>query len=260
VVIDPRTQRLVTTACQCHLIPDCFKVSNKTVALDGPFDHKIGEQCDSQLKAVFDLLVGGTLNGAFAFEGGSKNMAGSLQPVTGQFSIKQRIRNKKPGRKAVKTDVALRRSLGLRNGRLVKLEGFVTPSVDLAKARLSMVNSAFLVLYYLNRTEIYDPEFDQARELLNKVCEGKLENSDMPLIESMTPSFGSVYISTEKTKGLKALNPADIRHYYDPTLALADGVLDDFPKQCVAQEGESLIVRLPYGKCLRGIVRFPLAS
>jgi hypothetical protein len=140
----------------------------------------------------------------------------------------------------------------------VKIEGFVTPSVNLLKARLSMVNSAILMLYFLGRTEVYGPEFDQARSLLKKAHEGKLTNSDLPLIEQMTPEFGSVYIGPEKTKGLTALNPADLRTYYDPSLDLADGVLDDFPNSCVAQVGESLIVRLPYGKGLRGAVRFPM--
>jgi hypothetical protein len=259
MVVDPRTLRPVTAASDCHLIPDCFKVSNKTVPLDGPFDHKIGEQCDCQLKAAFDLLVGERLKGDFAFEGGSHAMAGTLGPVTQQFRIDQRIRiNKKRRHKRWTPRDWCQKALGMRDDGQVKIVGFVTPSVDLAKARLSMVNSAFLVFYYLGRKDIYGPEFDQARALLRKVCEEKLDKTDLPLIEEMTPGLALVYISTEKTKGLTALNPADLRTYYDPSMNIADGVLDEFPKNCAVEEGESLLVCLPYGKGLRGVVRFPL--
>jgi hypothetical protein len=259
MITDPRTLCPVTAVSQCHLIPDCFNVSNKTVLLDGPFDNKIGEQCDCHLKASFDLLVGDTIKGGFAFEGGSQNMAGRLGSVTQEFQISQRVRiNKKRRHKRWTPRDWCRKALGMRDDGQVKIVGFVTPSVDLAKARLSMVNSAFLVLYYLGRKEIYCPEFDQARILLDKVCAGTLDKSDLPLIEEMTPGFALVCISTEKTKGLSALNPADLRKYYDPSLDVTDGVLHEFPKNCVVEAGESLLVRLPYGKCLRGVVRFPL--
>jgi hypothetical protein len=148
----------------------------------------------------------------------------------------------------------------MRDDGQVKIVGFVTPSVDLAKASLSMVNSAFLVLYYLGRNEVYDADFDQARGLLQKVCDGKLDNTDMPLIEQKTPGFAQVYISMEKIKGLIELSPADLRKYYDPSMDIGDGVLDDFPKNCVVEVEEALLVRLPYGKGLRGVVRFPFSD
>jgi hypothetical protein len=252
-------------ASDCHLIPQCFKltgntpVSNKTVPLDGPFDHKIGEQCDSQLKACFDLLIGEKLKGDFAFQGGSQTMAGTLGLATQQFRIEQSVRiNKKRRLKRWTPADSFRKALGMRDDGQVQIVGFVTPAVDLLKARLSMVNSAFLVLHYLGRTEIYGPEFDQARALLNKVCEDKLNNSDLPLIVEMTPEFASVLLATEKMKGLTSLNPIDFRKYRDPSVDVPDRVMDDFPKNCVTEVGNSLIVRLPYGKGLRGAVRFAL--
>src|SRR5262249_18498557 len=86
----------VTAASECHLIPDCFNVSSKTVLLDGPFDNKIGEQCDCHLRAAFDLLVGDTIKGGFAFEGGSQNMAGRVGAGEQEVPVSQRVRmNKK---------------------------------------------------------------------------------------------------------------------------------------------------------------------
>jgi hypothetical protein len=248
VVVDPRTMRPVTTKAECHLIPKCFGVSNKTVRLDGPFDNKIGEECDSQLHAFYQLLVGEDLSGRFAFEGGSKTVAGSVGTRTQQFRIK-----KPAGGTA--TDW-FRRALGTQDGQ-VRIEGFVTPSVDMAKAGLSMINSAFLVLYYLGKTEIYGSDFDLARALLGKVCAGTLDNSDLPAIVEMTPDFGVVLLSEEKTRTVGPIRPCDIRWYYDPSLDCPDGLMDDFPKNCIVEEGSSLVVRLPYGKCLRGSVRFP---
>jgi hypothetical protein len=46
--------------------------------------------------------------------------------------------------------------------------GFATASVDLLMARMSMVNSAILVLYYLKQWDVYGPELGRARALLQR--------------------------------------------------------------------------------------------
>ena len=92
--------------------------------------------------------------------------------------------------------------------------------------------------------------------LLQKVVEGKLADSDLPLIEQMTPEFGAVGVR----QGVVVESAADLRKYYDPNLDIDDGVLDDFPNNCVEQVGAFLIVRLPYGKCLRGAVKLPATA
>lgn len=258
MVIDPRTLRPVATASECHLIPECFGVSNKTVLLDRLFDNKIGEKCDNQLYAYYQLCIGEKLDGHFVIEGGPKALAGSWSPLTQQFSITQRVRVPKGRQKRWTADLH-RRALGIGDDGRVKIKEFVTPAVNLLKARLSMVHSAVLILYYLDRKEIYGPDFNQARALLTKACMDNLDKSDLPLIEEMTPEFGKVHMSSEKIKRHMTLSRDQMRWYYDPKLDIGDGVLDDFPKNCVAETGQSLTVRLPYGKGLRGTVRFRLS-
>jgi hypothetical protein len=256
-VVDPRTLRAVTKASDCHLIPECFDVSNKTVSLDGPFDSKVGQHCDCQLKLFADMLVAKGLRGNFTFKGGSQRMAGTIFPNTQQFRIDHSVRiNKKRRHKRWTPRDWCRKALGLTDDGQVQIEGFVGPTVDLAKARLSMVNSAFLVVHYLGRKEVLRPEFDQARELLAKVCEGRLERADLPLIEELTPTLMAVFLPGGSTPS----GPTDLRKYYDPDLDIGDGVLDDFPTNCVVQQDNDMLVRLPYGKGLRGVVRFPVVK
>jgi hypothetical protein len=61
-------------------------------------------------------------------------------------------------------------------------------------------------------------------------------------------------------KGCTPINPADYCKYRDPSVDMLDGVMDDFPKNCVREVDDCLIVRLPYGKGLRGEVRFSLSK
>jgi hypothetical protein len=146
VVIDPRTLLPVAVPCDCHLIPECFGVSNRSVRLDRDFDNKIGAQCDSQLKLFFDMLVGDHLKGYFAFSGGSQSMAGTLSPLTQSFSIKQRISRQTRTRSLWIPKEWGNKAIGMKEDGEVTIESFVTPSIDLLKARLSMINSALLIL------------------------------------------------------------------------------------------------------------------
>ncbi len=259
MIIDPRTLRRVTSEGDCHLIPDCIKygdpprsVSGRTVRLDGPFDNKIGEQCDHQLKACLDLLIGDNLKGEASFEGGSQNIAGTLE-VSARTVWIVPTPSRRRWKPAPPEDY-LRKALGMRDDGTYSLTGFVGQSVDQAKARLSLVNSALLVLYYLGRRH-FGPEFDWARALLKKVVESDLDESDVQTAEQHAEL--AVLLATEKLQGQPPANPAEFRNHYRPDVDMPDGVLEDFPNKCVMEDDEALVVRLPYGKGVRGLVWFP---
>ena len=71
--IDPRTLREVQSAADCHLIPDCFRVSHVTVRLDADFDSKIGATCDVELQRYFDAMFGSKIAGKAARPEGPRN-------------------------------------------------------------------------------------------------------------------------------------------------------------------------------------------
>jgi hypothetical protein len=110
----------------------------------------------------------------------------------------------------------------------------------------------------LQRKEVFSPAFDNARRLLDMVCRRLIDQANLDEIEEMTPVIGAVLIDSQRTNGITNLGPADLRQHYDPDRDPGDKLLENFPKNCVSEEGNHLIVRLPYGKCLRGVVRFPL--
>jgi hypothetical protein len=257
VIIDPRTLLPVTAPSDCHLIPDCIKygdppppVSNKTVSLDGPFDHRIGSQCDHQLKTWLDTAVGDYLKGEASFEGGAQKLGSTLHVSARRLFIKP-----SPSRRRWKPAPPqdwLCKTLGMQDDRPPTFTGFVGQVVDTAKARLSLVNSAILVLYYLGRRD-FGPEFDWARALLKKVAaDAELGQSDLSVIEQSTQLM--FLLATEKIQG--TINPAEFRNHYRPDVDMPDGVLEHFPNNSVTEDDEALLVRLPYGKGLRGLVRF----
>jgi hypothetical protein len=269
VVIDPRTMQPVTSPSECHLIPkritingkiDGKAVSNKTVRLDGAFDSRIGEKCDHFMRAAIDLLISRNLHGTVAFEGGSQTMGGALVTESGQdsFAVSERIL--KSQLKLGNLEPFCRQALGMNDVGLVKVTGFVTEPVDLLMARMSMVNSAILVLHYLKQWDVFGPELDRARVLLKKASEGRIDLSDLREVEEMTPGFVLIILPTEQSKQLPPYSPMHLRRLYDANLDVPDGVLDDFPQNCVRDAGDSLQVWLPYGKGLRGVVRFPQLS
>jgi hypothetical protein len=249
VVTDPRTLQPVTKPAKCHLIPECFGVSNITIRMDGSLDNAIGRNCDCHLFNFFQLLVGEQLSGHFAFENGSKTVAGNLHPKTKGFSIP------KPRRGTI-ADWAYH-ALGARNSQ-IQMKEFTSRPVILPNARMSMVNSAMLILRYCMRDEVYGPAFDSARRLLAVAAAGRLEDGHKGEIEEMTPIFGQISINRERLKGVSEIPIAEARNYYDPDWNPGDRLLEDFPKRCVSEEDGALIVRLPYGNCLRGVVRIPL--
>jgi len=253
----------VTFPSDCHLIPTCITIagkpiSNKVVRLDGAFDQKIGENCDHFMRAAIDLLVSSELQGKIAFERGSQTMGGALVTVSGQQSLAIAREIVEDQQKKGNLEPFCRQALGMNNAGQMKVTGFVTDSIDLFMARMSMVNSAILVMYYLKQWDVYGPELERVRALLTKASEGCIDLSNGPEIEEMTPGFGLVILPKESSKQLPPYSPLHLRRLYDPNLDVHDGVLDNFPHNCVRAAGDSLQVWLPYGMGLRGVVRFPL--
>ncbi|MBA4191736.1 MAG: hypothetical protein C0467_27465 [Planctomycetaceae bacterium] len=250
-MIDSRTLSAVKNAAKCHLIPECFGVSNKTIRLDRSLDNAVGRHCDSQLHTYFQYLIGDELDVRFALDNGSKSLAGTFNPRTNQFWIP------KPEGGAPADWV--RRALGMRNNQ-VRIRDCVTRPVNMRGARMSMVNSAMLILQYLQRSEVLGPGFKTARKLLDLVHKGKLDSADLAEVEELTPSLGVVSFDSSKLQGITNLDLANFREYYDPTWNPGDNLLEDFPKNCVAQDADYLFVRIPYGNCLRGTAKFPLIA
>jgi hypothetical protein len=87
MVIDPRTLREIRNVGNCHLIPQCFEVSEKTVPLDRDFDNRMGENCDWQLKAYISIWYGNVLEGRLAVTGGSHNLTALLTVSQQRFEV-----------------------------------------------------------------------------------------------------------------------------------------------------------------------------
>jgi len=242
-MVDPRTLREIDREADCHLIPDCFKVSSLTVVGDEEFDNKIGSTCDEQLRKYIQLSIGDQISGKVALVGGSNRLSTELRPSKGMLAIR------KP--KGGTVEDWETRALGLRDGK-VSFGGFVSDVVDCAGAWLSAVNSAMLVLHYLGR-DISGSDFDLSRELLRKMVTESFATADDQILRPMVQlkaSFDKERVKTEK------LNRNNSRYFYDPLFDPGDGVFDDFPKKSVLEKDGSLIVVLPYSKCLRAWVKF----
>jgi hypothetical protein len=251
VTIDPRTLREIKRFADCHLIPDCFNVSNKTVRLDGEFDNLLGTQCDAQLRRLIEIEWGNVLTGKASLGGGSKSHSAVLLADTGQLLLP------KPKRGTIK-DWAMR-ALGLQSapepGVVSKLqfEGWVGDVADNAKAYLSIINSAILVLYDQDRQRAFDPVLDGARALLSKVGPKAVENSDWEILKNMI-ELGA-FMDAKKVAG-QEFTFATKRKFYDPNLDPGDGVFDNFPTKCITQVGDAIVVTLPYSRSLRARVTF----
>jgi hypothetical protein len=250
MVIDPRTNRVVNKPSNCHLIPECFGVSNLTVPLDGDFDSKIGSYCDAHLHQFFQLITADKLKVSFAMKGGSNRLRGEIDLKKKRFALsRQRL-------KVRDLNNYFRKALGVPSYSPtcnIEIEEATSVAVLMPNARLSMVNSAFLILHYLGRPEILSPHLGFARHLLYRASQNKLKPDDQAEIERIAPELG-VGIKTKETH----LQFERIRELYDADWEIKDGSLVDFPHNCVRDESNALVIRLPYGKCLRGIVTLPL--
>src|SRR5262249_43408552 len=147
-----------------------------TVRLDGDFDSKIGARCDPELKKYIAVFYGDIVEGRLAVGGGSKKMTALLSIKHQKFAVPKPLRGT--------LEEFQRRALAVKDGQIA-FEGFCTPAVDCARAFLSMINSAFLVLYHQGWRDFSNPGFDHARFLLHKGVSDGLTNSDWESIQDM---------------------------------------------------------------------------
>jgi hypothetical protein len=250
VVIDPRTLKEVKQSGDCHLIPAMFKVSDLTVRLDRDVDSKIGGKCDSELKTYLDLFFGPLIEGKVSLDGGSKNLKGLLRVTDGKIFVP----------KPSSTPLAgfVDRALNVRDGK-VQYKEFTSHTQDGCAAFLSIVHSAFLVLYFLGKPDVFAEPFNWVRNLVSKLLSESLTNADYELMRDLI----RLNFAVPKDKVTETAVPFEkLRKLYDPTVDAEDGVLDDFPQKCLREVDEAWLVTLPYSKSLRAEVTFrkPLAQ
>jgi hypothetical protein len=258
VTTDPRTLLEVnkTNGGYCHLIPDCIKspddpevaLSSKTVWLDRDFDSRVGEMCDHELKQYIAVFYGDVVEGRLAVAGGSKRLRSLLT-----FSQQKLVIPKPDGGTL---EAFQKHALAVKDGQIV-VEGFCTEGVDGALAHLSMVNSAFLVLYRLGWQDYSGPAFDQARGFLQKGVSSELTEEDWASIQKLAWLTAAVDPAKVTSAGVGI---QEWRTLYDPKFDARDEVLDKFPDKCMSADGDSLVVTLPYSRSLRGKVIFPGAA
>jgi hypothetical protein len=248
MIVDPRTGKLVAREADCHLIPECLGVSQRTVRLDGDFDNAIGSKCDNPNKRYIATWYGDVIEGRLSVVGGSKSLVALFSVSQQRFLI--------PKPKGASLEDFLKRALGSNNGTFV-FEALVGRSVDTTAARVSMLNSAFLVLYHQGWRDFSGQAFERARMLMSSFFKGTLEGAALAEIQSM--AWESVAFDTSKfPPGTTALSLDDLRKYYDPESDARDGVRESFPAKSITKDDRYLVVVLPYSNCLRGKVRFPL--
>lgn len=244
MVTDPRTSREVGKPANCHLIPDCFHVSDVTVPLDANIDSQIGAKCDVELTKLIRLLFEDVWKGKIALGGGSKSLSCEIVLSDKTFFI--------PKPKKGSLEEWGSKALGIQDGKVV-VEGFSTGRADTFGAYLSMINSAMLVLYHQADQRVYNAMFDQSRRWINNVINGQWVESDSDLLRSMITFSKS--IDPKKTEGQVPTREL-YRKYYDPLYDRGDGLLDEFPMRCISEHEKYLVVTLPYSRNLRGVVKF----
>lgn len=243
MAIDPRTLRPIVREADCHLVPEQFHVSNLTVRLDGDFDSKIGTRCDAELQRYFEAFLLDHLQGRLALGGGSKSLKAVHSVRTQTFLI--------PKPSAGTAQDFADRALGLKDGAL-RFESFTGGTIDCARAFLSVIHSAFLVLYHAGERDVYGPGFDAVRALWKNDV-NTLTDADYDVIRDKVQI--AVAFPPERIER-QPVSVNDYRKLYDPSFDFGDGVLKDFPKKSISSQGNRWIVTLPYSNSLRAKVQF----
>lgn len=237
--------RRVTCPCDCHLIPKVFNVSQKIVRLDGPFDHAIGSRCDSEIKRFIELLFASSLGGRSEFIGGAKSVKSTFDLVTQSLRIHRGKRDRNP---------EWFRHVSGSHSSQVSLKEFHGNVVDTASALASVIHSAFLVLHHQKYLQIYEPEYDSIRMLLQRASRGELLEDDLHWMQE-TIDF-AVYFRNDGRLPL-SIPMSDLRTVYDPEFSADDEVDSNFPRRSATAKADSVLVTVPYSKCIRATVTFP---
>jgi hypothetical protein len=241
---DPRTLDPILKVARCHLVPEWASVSSCTLPLDEETDNKIGAYCDSELQRFLEVYFGTTVRGKAAMVGGAKSLSAVLDTRAASMVVPV-PRRSCPGEFA-------ERALGSSDGN-VRLEGFTSLVADGLAADVSVIHSAFLILHYHGRKEIFGQEFAQVRHLFRAAITQSLSPEDDEYVRSRV-SYNFAYQPPAQLTG--PVMPSDYRNLYNRTCDFGDGVFAEFPHRSVVQEGSVVKVIVPYSASLRGVVRF----
>lgn len=260
---DPRTQKDIVEAAECHLVPDWCGVSGRTVPLEKKLDNEIGTYCDAELERYLNSVTGTRLPGRLAMTGGSKSLSSVLDLKA------KRIEVAPPNPKKKKEDKLFEdRALGAKEGEAT-VEAFTGTKADGHYAGVSAIHSAFLILHALNRPEVFEPMFDKYRALFDSACKKQLTEDQRKLVETTVAEIdfqrNPVLAKSKDLSRVEVKADGDpreaqlnsIRAEYDPDYDPGDGLLANFPNQCVEETADTISVKVPYSKSLRAVVRFP---
>jgi hypothetical protein len=261
---DPRTLKEIVETAECHLVPDWSGASGKTVPLEKKIDNDIGTYCDGELEKYLNNLTGTVLPGKVAMAGGSKTVGAEYDLLADEFEVAP------PGHKKMKAPNKgyEEHALGVKGGEAT-VESFTGTGADGHYACVSIIHSAFLVLHALGRPEVFEPMFDEYRALFDSASKKQLTEEQRTLAQATVldlnyaqnphkaPSTAAPLIDV-KADG----DPAEplltaVRNDYDPNFDPGDGLLANFPNQSVEDTADAIVVKVPYSKSLRAVVKFP---
>lgn len=261
---DPRTGREIKNYSDCHLIPEFLGISNLTVRLDRDFDNFIGERCDNALQAFIREVEGVEVKGKFDMRG---NLGAPDRSYSAEYNAKKR-------------DITIFQPKGsewptwFRSGSKADIR-FRPQVLRFQDVFLSMLNSAFLVLHYVNNPMVGEG-FDKARAMLAEAEKlpkkgdfdeatrnalGSMIHIDI-LLPQLPPNSAAMAAHEEAVRTGGDIHTFcavwdAVRPHYDANFDPCDGVIEDFPNRSHRlDEAGNFIVVLPYSKCIRASVNF----
>jgi hypothetical protein len=240
-MVDPRTLEPILEMADCHLVPEWAEVSNLCVRLDKYTDNKIGSSCDAQLKNYLEAVLSKEVRGKVALQGAPRPLTGSVHINGPRISVNlPRTASEAEFRKNALKDTS---------GEAF-VESFIGGSIDGLAAYLSAIHSAFLILYYHDRPEVWSDSLGFVRELFRKAIAGTLTNADDEIVRPMV-SFVAHFQPENVTRP-----KMQFREVYNPAFDCGDGVVADFPNKSIRAGGSGLEVIIPYSGSLRAAVHF----
>ncbi len=239
---DPRTLNVIRHFADCHVIPRQFGVSNLTVPLDRDVDSKIGGWCDGQLKRYLDTLTFQPVEGQLVVAGGKSKLRGRFDPKSATFHARLRC-----------DPDQFKRAINDRDGEL-DVEAFRGVVVDTFAAQVSILHSAFLLLFHLGQVDTFSTPFDWVRSILSRALTKRLIAEDGSLLQDRI----GLQVGIPASRITTPISTLDaLRLHYQPDCDLGDDMHGDFPAKSFEDRGTHWFVTLPYAPSLRAQVTFP---
>ena len=148
------------------------------------------------------------------------------------------------------------------------LDTFTGTAADGHYAGVSAIHSAFLILHALDRTEVFESMFDEYRALFDSASKKQLTDEQRSLVGAtvlelnfernphLAKSADAPIIDVKADGDPRHAQLSAVRSEYDPDYDPGDGLLANFPNQSVEDTADAIIVKVPYSKSLRAVVRF----